>query len=93
MTVNTLLVFAHSDEAEVFAAAGVPHLVTGVGKINATLALSEALLAARAAGRPVERVVVLGTAGAIGEPARLNARRCQERTRQARLCADRHLQR
>lgn len=72
MTVNTLLVFAHSDEAEVFAAAGVPHLVTGVGKINATLALSEALLAARAAGRPVERVVVLGTAGAIGEPARLD---------------------
>ncbi len=72
MTVHTLLVFAHADEAEVFAAAGVPHLVTGVGKINATLALSTALLEAAAAGTPVERVVVLGTAGAVSDEARLD---------------------
>ena len=68
----TLLAFAHADEAEVFADAGVPHLVTGVGKINATLALSEALLSARDGEAPIERVVVLGTAGAIGDSARLD---------------------
>lgn len=72
MTASTLLVFAHSDEAEAFADAGAPHLVTGVGKINATLALSEALLGARASGRDVERVVVLGTAGAVSDAARLD---------------------
>ena len=37
MTATPLIVFAHADEAECFAQAGVPHLVTGVGKINATL--------------------------------------------------------
>ena len=42
MTATPLIVFAHADEAECFAQAGVPHLVTGVGKINATLSLSEA---------------------------------------------------
>jgi len=68
----TLLVFAHEDEAAAFAAAGVPHLVTGVGKINATFALTNALLAARAAGSPVDRVVVLGTAGAVSDEARLD---------------------
>lgn len=56
--VATLLVFAHEDEAAAFS--DVPHLVTGVGKINATLALSRAL----AAG-DIGRVVVLGTAGAV----------------------------
>ena len=33
MTATPLIVFAHADEAECFAQAGVPHLVTGVGKL------------------------------------------------------------
>lgn len=70
MTSKTLLVFAHGDEAEAFAEAQVPHLVSGVGKINATLALSRALLSAEPG--QISRVVVLGTAGAIGESARLD---------------------
>lgn len=57
---NTLLVFAHADEAAAFT--DVPHLVTGVGKINAAVSLSAAL----AAG-DYDRVLVLGTAGAIGD--------------------------
>lgn len=86
---STLLVFAHADEAEAFAAAGVPHLITGVGKINATLALTEALLRARGqsgagngagpgvgvgagVGASFERVVVLGTAGAVDDEVRLD---------------------
>lgn len=95
---STLLVFAHADEAEAFAAAGVPHLITGVGKINATLALTEALLGVRGqsggsgvggaaaagvgggdgaavgavAGASFERVVVLGTAGAVDDEVRLD---------------------
>lgn len=70
MAGSTLLVFAHADEAESFAEAGVAHLVTGVGKINATLSLTEALL--RAESGSISRVVVLGTAGAIGDEARLD---------------------
>lgn len=70
VTGTTLLVFAHADEAECFAEAGVPHLVTGVGKINATLSLSQALLSAEPGA--ISRVVVLGTAGAIGDEARLD---------------------
>lgn len=58
---RTLLVFAHRDEASAFA--DVPHLVTGVGKINAATSLAKAL----AAG-DVGRVVVLGTAGVVGAP-------------------------
>lgn len=57
---STLLVFAHGDEASAFA--DVEHLVTGVGKINAATSLAAAL-----AGGGVERVVVLGTAGVVGE--------------------------
>ena len=61
MTANrTLIVFAHGDEASAFA--NVPHLVTGVGKINAAVSLAEALRAG-----DVERVIVLGTAGVVGE--------------------------
>ncbi|UOQ61602.1 purine-nucleoside phosphorylase [Leucobacter rhizosphaerae] len=56
----TLLVFAHRDEATAFA--DVPHLVTGVGKVNAASSLAGAL----AAG-DVARVVVLGTAGVVGD--------------------------
>ncbi len=70
MTIQPLLVFAHADEAEAFAARGIPHLITGVGKINATLTLTDALLReGQIAGRTV---VVLGTAGAISDDARLD---------------------
>ena len=52
---STLLVFAHRDEAEAFS--DVPHLVTGVGKVNAAGALAQALgigsdAAARSAALP-----------------------------------------
>lgn len=67
---QTLLVFAHGDEAAAFAEAGVPHLLTGIGKINAAIALTDAIIGAGAGG--VERVVVLGTAGALSEAARLD---------------------
>ncbi|WP_449277728.1 phosphorylase family protein [Leucobacter sp. GX24907] len=40
-----LLVFAHRDEADAFG--DVPHLVTGVGKVNAAAALAQALAAGR----------------------------------------------
>lgn len=70
MAEQTLLVFAHGDEATAFAEAGVPHLLTGVGKINAAVALTEALAAAGPGG--VRRVVVLGTAGALSDAARLD---------------------
>lgn len=59
MNEKTLLVFAHADEASAFAE--VPHLVTGVGKVNAAVALAAALAAGEA-----DRVVVLGTAGVVG---------------------------
>jgi len=65
-----LIVFAHVDEAEAFARAGIEHLITGVGKINATLELTRAIL-----GRGVDRiggVIVLGTAGAVSPDARLD---------------------
>lgn len=65
MAEKTLLVFAHSDEATAFARAGVPHLLSGVGKLNAALSLSDAILAVGL--RELERVVVLGTAGVVGE--------------------------
>lgn len=56
---KTLLVFAHSDEAVAFA--DVEHLISGVGKVNATVALAGEL-----AGGNIERVIVLGTAGVVG---------------------------
>lgn len=59
---KTLLVFAHRDEATAFA--DVDHLVTGVGKINAAVSLASAL-----AQGGIDRVVVLGTAGVVGEGA------------------------
>ncbi|UOQ57744.1 nucleosidase [Leucobacter allii] len=59
---NTLLVFAHRDEASAFA--DVPHLVTGVGKVNAAVSLAAALADG---GAGVDRVVVLGTAGVVGD--------------------------
>lgn len=72
MAEHALLVFAHGDEAEAFAAADIPHLITGVGKINATFALTRALGDAKANGRAIDRVVVLGTAGAVSDTARLD---------------------
>lgn len=71
MKARTLLVFAHADEAEAFQSEGVPHLITGVGKINASYALTERIITAGGPGS-IERVVVLGTAGAIAEDARLD---------------------
>lgn len=57
-----LLVFAHADEAAAFA--DVPHLVTGVGKINAATELTRALCAAEG---DYSEVVVLGTAGVVAD--------------------------
>ncbi len=62
MSTDTLLVFAHRDEAASFH--DVPHLVTGVGKVQAAVSLAAAL-----AAKPVARVVVLGTAGVVGDGA------------------------
>ena len=59
---QTLIVFAHRDEASAFA--DVPHLVTGVGKINAAGSLAHALASAPT---KIERVIVLGTAGVVGD--------------------------
>lgn len=70
MAGTTLLVFAHGDEATAFAEAGVPHLLTGVGKINAALELTRAIVEARL--DRADRVVVLGTAGAVTEAPRLD---------------------
>ena len=56
---DTLLVFAHADEAVAFD--DVPHIVTGVGKINAAVTLAKQLSSGQ-----FNRVVVLGTAGGIG---------------------------
>lgn len=70
MAGTTLLVFAHGDEATAFAEAGVPHLLTGVGKINAALELTRAIV--EAGLDRADRVVVLGTAGAVTEAPRLD---------------------
>ena len=61
---STLLVFAHEDEASAFA--DVPHLVTGVGKINAVVSLTKALAGGLSERGSFTRVVVLGTAGVVG---------------------------
>lgn len=62
MTDKTLLVFAHADEATAFN--DVPHILTGVGKVNAAVSLAAALRSGE-----VDRVVVLGTAGIVGAAA------------------------
>lgn len=56
---KSLLVFAHADEAVAFA--DVEHLVSGVGKINASMALAGAI-----ADGNIKNVIVLGTAGVVG---------------------------
>lgn len=55
-----LLVFAHQDEADAFE--NIPHLITGIGKINAAVQLSRAI----AAGE-VSEVIVFGTAGMLDD--------------------------
>ncbi|MBT1035608.1 purine-nucleoside phosphorylase [Canibacter sp. lx-45] len=60
---NELLVFAHVDEASAFQ--DVPHLVTGVGKINAAAGLAHHLHEAAARGHAISRVTVFGTAGIV----------------------------
>lgn len=67
---ETLLVFAHVDEARAFSHAGVPHLTTGIGKVNAAIELTRALATAGPDG--VRNVVVLGTAGALTSEVRLD---------------------
>lgn len=64
---STLLVFAHRDEATAFE--DVVHLVTGVGKVNAAVSLAAALAGQHTelVSGSIERVVVLGTAGVVGE--------------------------
>ncbi|UXN31579.1 purine-nucleoside phosphorylase [Glutamicibacter sp. M10] len=56
---KSLLVFAHQDEAVAFA--DVEHLISGVGKVNASVALAGAL-----ADGNIKNVIVLGTAGVVG---------------------------
>ncbi|WP_334123964.1 MULTISPECIES: phosphorylase family protein [Glutamicibacter] len=56
---KSLLVFAHSDEAVAFA--DVDHLISGVGKVNASVALAGAI-----ADGNIKNVIVLGTAGVVG---------------------------
>lgn len=62
---NRLLVFAHPDETQAFR--DVPHLVTGIGKIQAAASLGERLARER-----VDEVVVLGTAGMLDDLLDLN---------------------
>ena len=61
---RTLLVFAHQDEASAFG--DVPHLISGVGKVNAAVSLQRALYDAERAGVPITDIIVLGTAGIVG---------------------------
>lgn len=64
MPAKELLVFAHRDEAHAFS--DVPHLITGVGKINAATLLAKTLSDALLAGTPYTQLTVLGTAGIVG---------------------------
>ncbi|MGO1537994.1 MAG: phosphorylase family protein [Leucobacter sp.] len=58
---ETLLVFAHRDEASAFR--NVPHLVTGVGKTAAAASLAHALASGRAAADQAARSEALATVG------------------------------
>jgi adenosylhomocysteine nucleosidase len=59
-----LVVMALPLEAQdVFEAAGIPVLYTGVGKVNAAMTLTRALAGYRHAGKPLPRVVNFGSAG------------------------------
>lgn len=61
---ETLVVMALEIEAQgLFARAGVPVLYTGLGKVNAAMALTRRLSDYRASGRALPRVLNFGTAG------------------------------
>ena len=61
---ETLVVMALEIEAQgLFARAGVPVLYTGLGKVNAAMALARRLGDYRAAGAALPRVLNFGTAG------------------------------
>jgi adenosylhomocysteine nucleosidase len=65
-----LVVMALPMEAQdVFETAGIPVLYTGVGKVNAAMALTRALASFRHAGRSLPRVVNFGSAGSPRFPA------------------------
>jgi adenosylhomocysteine nucleosidase len=60
----TLVVIALEVESQgVFAAHGVPVLYSGIGKINAAMALTRTLARYRHSARPLPQVLNLGTAG------------------------------
>jgi adenosylhomocysteine nucleosidase len=66
---DLLVVMALPQEtAGVLEATGAQVLYTGVGKLNAAYGLTRDLLQQRAAGRPIRRVLNLGTAGSAGWP-------------------------
>jgi hypothetical protein len=52
-----------AESAGVFAAAGVPVLYCGVGKVNAAIALTRELARYRHAGAPLPLVANFGSAG------------------------------
>jgi adenosylhomocysteine nucleosidase len=66
---DPLLVMALPLESQdVFERAGVPVLYTGVGKVNATYALTRRLAEYRHAAMPLPQVINLGTAGSRRHP-------------------------
>ena len=60
----------HAESAGVFDAAGIDVLYTGVGKVNAAIALTRRLARVRGEGRGLPLVVNFGTAGSARIPAR-----------------------
>jgi len=61
---SLLIVMALEQEAQgVFESAGVPVLYSGLGKVNAAIALTRRLVEYRFAGHPLPQVVNFGTAG------------------------------
>lgn len=60
----------HAESAGVFDAAGVDVLYTGIGKVNAAIALTRRLARLRSEGRDPPLVVNFGTAGSARIPAR-----------------------
>ncbi|MDR6866658.1 adenosylhomocysteine nucleosidase [Microbacterium resistens] len=64
-----LLVAALDSELSAFPAdlPGFARLVTGPGKLKAAYGLTRALDAAQEAGAPYEEILVVGTAGAVGD--------------------------
>jgi adenosylhomocysteine nucleosidase len=66
---DPLLVMALPLESQgVFEQAGIPILFTGIGKVNATYALTRRLAEYRHAGRPAPQVINFGTVGSRRHP-------------------------